>query len=442
MSTGTPAFQLLEIAAAGTFGTVCIVRDLDRGTLVALKVLKETHLDRPRVIARTRDEAAILSKIHHPGIVRVSHLAHVEGRPVIVMEWVRGLSLEAILQPRPQGVPLPVAMEILRQATLALGAAYHATPPDNGTPMRIIHRDVKPSNMLLSVDGELKMVDFGIARGDFEGKQAQTLSMVLGARGYLAPERLDGYDDKPSCDIFSLGIVLYELLTGRHVVLSVHRDYHTQALTQHLQHLRPEGLPREGRHLLRRIIADMCCYDEQQRPDHEQLIRTLDEFQRTFQLPRDLRSWAQAEVYPQFRNRRRVRPIDHPSYPQLAFLERTARMVKFPAPPDVDQEIRFFLRRPDWLSHLDELERVLVKNPHWSEEPFLEALPSGTRSWWQFWSDKEVSTDKVLPLLAFLRQRPTQQVQERAEHLRRHPDAEVAMAAQTLLDACEASRRS
>ncbi|HHO52974.1 MAG TPA: serine/threonine protein kinase, partial [Deltaproteobacteria bacterium] len=242
MSSGTPAYKLLEIAAAGTFGTVCVVRDLDRGTLVALKVLKEAHLHRPRVIARTRDEAAMLSQLHHPGIVQVGQLLYLEDRPVLVMEWVRGLSLEAILEPRRRGLPLPIAIEIVRQVTLALGAAYHALPTRGHEPMRIIHRDIKPSNLLLSVDGVVKVVDFGIARGDFEGKEAKTLSMVLGARGYLAPERLDGHDDKPSCDIYSLGIVLYELLTGQHVMLSVHRDYHTQALERHLTALSPEGL--------------------------------------------------------------------------------------------------------------------------------------------------------------------------------------------------------
>ena len=436
MTTGTPAYQLLEIAAAGTFGTVCIVRDLDRGTLVALKVLKETHLNRPRVIARTKDEASMLSQIRHPGIVKVSHFTEIERRPVIVMEWVRGLSLEHILHPRRNGIPLAESVEIVRNATLALGAAYHAAPVDGAGPMRIIHRDVKPSNMLLSVDGELKMVDFGIARGDFEGKQAQTLSMVLGARGYLAPERLDGHDDKPSCDVFSLGVVLYELLTGRHMVLSVHRAYHTQALDKHLGALQVPTLTASGNREVRAIIADCCAYDEDARPDHESLVHRLDDLKERYDVRPDLFGWARSEVLPQFRNRQRVRPIDHPAYPQLAFLERAARMVKFPAPADVDQELRFFLKRQDWRQHLEELDVILVKNPHWSEEPFLERLPSGTRSWWQFWGGEEVDSEDIVTILQVLGRRPTRAVAERAEHLRRHPDDEVALAAQALLDRC------
>jgi serine/threonine protein kinase len=434
-TTGTHAYQLLEICAAGTFGTVCVVRDLDRGTLVALKVLKEAHLHRPRVIARTHDEASMLSRIRHPGIVDVEGLIRLEGRPVVEMEWVRGLSLEAVLRAEREGLPPAEALEIVRQATLALGAAYHWVPSGSATPMRIIHRDVKPSNMLMSIDGDVKMVDFGIARGEFDGKEAKTLSMVLGARGYLAPERLDGYDDKPSCDVYSLGIMLYELLTGRHIVLSVHRDYHAEALQKHLSHLKLPGVPPSTVEHVRRVIAAMCHYDESGRPDHARVVRELDAVLRDAELQPDLRGWARRELVPLFRNRTRVRPIDHPAYPELAFVERMARMVRFPAPPDVDQEVRVFLRRPDWHLALPELDLILLKNPHWSEAPFLELLPSGPRAWWQFWGGSEVPTEQVVAVLAVLRERPTPAVRERALHLRRHADPRVVEVADQLLGA-------
>lgn len=444
-SEGKHAYRLMEICAAGTFGTVVVVQDLDRGTLVALKVLKEAHLHRPRVIARTRDEAAILSQIRHPGIVAVEGLITLEDRPVVLMEWVRGLSLEGLLRAKPDGLPPAEAVEIVRQMTLALGAAYHAVPPGGSAPMRIIHRDVKPSNVLVSVDGEVKVVDFGIARGEFEGKEAKTLSMVLGARGYLAPERLDGYDDKPSCDVYSLGIVLYELLTGRHIVLSVHKDYHAEALTKHLSALRPSpagghgppasvpDLPPEGLDELRAVIQDMCRYEEARRPTYEEVVTRLARLEDTYGLTSDLRAFGRREVLPLFKARTRTRPIDHPAYRDLAFVERMARMVKFPAPPDVDQELRVFLRRRNWHEELDELELVLVKNPHWSEAPFVEVLPSGPRAWWQFWGGSDLPAPQIATILRILAERPGPAVRERARHLRRHSDPEVARAAEAVL---------
>jgi serine/threonine protein kinase len=436
MATATHAYKLLEICAAGTFGTVCVVRDLDRGTLVALKVLKESHLNRPRVLARTRDEATmlgLLSSIRHPGIVQVEGLVMLEDRPVVVMEWVRGLALESLLRAKPDGIPIAEAVEIIRQATLALGAAYHAVPPDSDAPLRIIHRDVKPSNMLLSVDGELKVVDFGIARAEFDGKEAKTLSMVLGARGYLAPERLDGDDDKPSCDIYSLGVTLYELLTGKHVVLSMQKDFHTEALQKNLTSFRPAGLSADATERLRGIVADMCRYEEAHRPSHEELVRRLDAFLRDFGVNPDLKGYARRELLPLFQSRKITRPIDHPAYPELAFVERMARMVKYPAPPDVDQEIRVFLRDPSWHDKLDELEVLFAKNPHWSDAPFLELLPSGSRAWWQFWGGGELPASQVAAVLQVLRQRRTPEVLDRARQLVAHSDPTVASAAGLLL---------
>jgi serine/threonine protein kinase len=432
---GPHAYQLYEICAAGTFGTVCVVRDLHRGSLVALKVLKETHLHRPRVIARTHDEASILAQIHHPGIVQVEGLVELEGRPVVRMEWVRGLSLEAILRSKRDGLSAPEAIEVIRGCALALGAAYNAVPEGANAPMRVIHRDVKPSNVLMSVHGEVKVVDFGIARGEFEGKEAKTLSMVLGARGYLAPERLDGDADKPSCDIYSLGVMMYELLSGRHVVLSVHREYHTEALKKNLALLKPPGLSPAATEAVRRAIASMCKYDEFDRPNHQQVADDLEQIQQQFGLAPDLPGWAQRELVPLFKNRSRIRPIDHPSYPDLAFVERQASTVRSPAPPDVDQQIRAFLKRADWEQRLDELELTLLENPHWSEAPFLELLPNGSRSWWQFWGAGDLPADKVIAILRLLRQRPTAAVRERAQQLRRHTDPRVAQAADQIFTA-------
>lgn len=432
---GPHAYQLMEICAAGTFGTVCVVRDLNTGGLVALKVLKEAHLHRPRVIARTHDEASMLRLIHHPGIVQVEGLVEIEGRPVVRMEWVRGLSLEGLLRAKRDGLPPAEALESVRQATSALGAAYHAIPAGRTSPMKIIHRDVKPSNMLMSVDGLVKVVDFGIARGEFEGKEAKTLSMVLGARGYLAPERLDGHDDKPTCDIYSLGIVLYEMLTGRHVVLSVHKDYHDEALNKHLGHMKLPGLAPPGAERVRKLIAWMCEYHEAARPSHEQVVHELESICRDHGLRPDLAGWARRELVPLFRTRSRMRPIDHPAYPDLAFVERNARAVRFPAPPDVDQDVRVMLRRPDWHTRLDEIDLMLLKNPHWSEAPFLELLPAGPKVWWQFWGTPELTPEQIAAVLHLLRDRPTSAVRERAALLRKHADPRVAEAADTILAA-------
>lgn len=428
------AYRLVEISAAGTFGTVCIAHDLSQGRLIALKVLKESHLHRPRVLARTRDEAALMAQLDDPHIVHVEGLVTIEDRPVLVLEWVRGLSLEQILRAKREGLPMPVAVDLIRRAAMALGTAY-TTPDGTGKPMKVIHRDVKPSNMLLSVDGEFKLVDFGIARGEFEGKEAQTLSMVLGARGYLAPERLDGYDDKPSCDVYSLGICMYEFLAGRHIVLSVHKDFHSEALQKHLDALQPEGLSEEGTTRLREILRGMCEYDEAERPGYDELVQQFDDFLATYDIQPDLKGYAREHVLPLFRDRHRVRPIDHPAYPELAFVERNARSGHWNTPPNVDADVRAFLARPDWYEQREELEVMLLKNPHWSPAPLLEMLPKGDRAWWQFWGGEEPPSEQTTYLLGLLKEKPDAPVKERCKRLLQHSDAAVAQAAQQVLHA-------
>jgi len=431
MSDNPLAYRLVEISAAGTFGTVCVAQDLSRGTLVALKVLKAAHLHRPRVLARTRDEAALLTKLDHPNIVQIEDMVTLEERPVMVLEWVRGLSMEQVVRAHPDGMPAPEAIEIVRLATDALGAAY-STPDSSGNPMHVIHRDIKPSNMLLSVDGEVKLVDFGIARGEFEGKEAQTLSMVLGARGYLAPERLDGDDDKPSCDVYSLGICLYEFLAGRHIVLSVHKDFHAEALQKHLTALKLPGVPESAQNKLRTVLSAMCDYHEHKRPGHAELVAQLDEVLSLLDRQPDLPSYARRTVLPLFRDRKRVRPIDHPAYPELAFVERNARGQTWQTPADVDEKLRAMLKAKDWYANRAEIEAELTKNPHWTATPFLEVLPSGNKAWWQFWG-ADLPADQAVYLLRLLQERPTPAVKERATALVQHSDPAVAQAAQQVL---------
>ncbi|MCA9571040.1 MAG: serine/threonine protein kinase, partial [Myxococcales bacterium] len=185
-------FQIVQVTAAGTFGTVCVAFDWTSKRFYALKVLKERFKTHEKVLARSRDEAAMLAAMDHPNILQVHELFHVDERPVIVMEWIQGCSLQDLVDCSTTGLPAATALEIVRQGCLALDAAYNAPEPHTGQPMRIIHRDLKPSNMLLSLRGVVKVVDFGIAKAAFGGRESKTVSMVLGSRDYMAPERLDG----------------------------------------------------------------------------------------------------------------------------------------------------------------------------------------------------------------------------------------------------------
>ena len=208
-------YRLLRVLATGGMGRVWVARNEATGAEVALKVLRrgDAEVDQEaRLEERFRQEARLSAMVAHRSIVRVFDLVEEEGALVLVMELLRGETLHAYVQ-RLGARPADEAVAIV---TPVLGALAHAH--DCG----LVHRDVSPANVFLAVepDGHVapKLVDFGIAKtrdGASSGSAVQTVTGdVLGTPRYVAPERIRGQDVDGRADLFSAGVVLYEVLTG------------------------------------------------------------------------------------------------------------------------------------------------------------------------------------------------------------------------------------
>ncbi len=314
MNRAAGPFEILEILGEGSFGTVCVARvagdPLRRK--VALKILKGAYARNQKILNRTRDEARLLSRISHPNIVRVERLMDVGGRPVVVMEHVQGVSLDQLLLRFKQGIPPAVAIEIMRQTCLALQVAYNDVASDDGRPLRVIHRDIKPSNVMLSIHGEVKVCDFGIAKGEFEGREAETESVVMGSRPYMAPERLDGVSDSPSVDVYSAGMSLFELLTGRTMSLSINPVTHDQAMNRQLKFIQVDGMSSVALDDLRGAIKRMCAYDRDYRPSSSDAARQLEQIMYAIDPNHriGLEEFARTTVMPIYESRPRITPDD------------------------------------------------------------------------------------------------------------------------------------
>lgn len=212
-------YELLELLGAGGFGEVYRARYLGPMGFVrdvAIKLLHNGVDERAQPVERLRDEARILGMLSHPNIVQVLRPAVIEGRWAIVMEHCEGVSLSAFVgdehAPPPQTMPQLCVLETLEIVAGALLHAYEARGPD-GAPLRVLHRDLKPSNLHLTLTGHLKLLDFGVAHGLFDGREAATDMIVMGTLSYMAPERLRG-EDSPAGDVFALGVTAVELITG------------------------------------------------------------------------------------------------------------------------------------------------------------------------------------------------------------------------------------
>ena len=247
---------------------------------VAIKLM--CNEDVPEIaIRRFRDEARILGLVRDRAIVNVDPPTRLAGRWAVVMEYVDGASLQQLMKLGP--MPPQVVAEIVQEVARALDKVYRQPGP-NGEPLRLLHRDIKPANIQVTPDGEVKILDFGIAKADFESREAETRAYIGGTRGFIAPERLEGIDG-PEADIFSLGVTAHWLLLGKRP---------TRRQMMGLEPPDPEHLDREGRRMLS-LATQMRSVRIDNRPSARDVEELCAELCRHAKGP-SLRRWAETEV--------------------------------------------------------------------------------------------------------------------------------------------------
>jgi predicted ATPase len=204
-------YTVIALLGSGGMGEVYRARDGRLGRDVALKVLRRTRADdSDEALDRLLREATLASSLNHPNIVTIYETGTVGDDRYIAMELVEGTSLRQLAE---TGLPLDRAVAIARQIAEALAVAHNAS---------IVHRDIKPENVMVRPDGYVKLLDFGLAREHSQmaplgptGRGTQP-GMVMGTVGYMAPEQARGETAAPEADIFAFGVLLYEILSGRH----------------------------------------------------------------------------------------------------------------------------------------------------------------------------------------------------------------------------------
>src|ERR671921_2723299 len=222
-------------ARIGTGGMSSVYRAIDE-TLerrVAIKLMNREIADHPDQLERFRREARAVAQLSHPHIVGVIDAGEDEGRPYIVFEYVEGETRKERIR-RMGRLPMDEAIAYASEIARALGCAHSRS---------IVHRDVKPQNVLLDAEGSAKVTDFGIARTlEEEGLTAD--GRVLGTTDYVSPEQALGHDVDGQSDIYSLGVVLYEMLTGE---VPFHGENQVSVAMKHvredlpdIQRMRPE----------------------------------------------------------------------------------------------------------------------------------------------------------------------------------------------------------
>jgi serine/threonine-protein kinase len=246
-------YRPVERLAVGGMGEVWRAEDSVLGRTVAIKILRSEYADDPGFRDRFRDEARHAAMLAHPNVTQVYDFYEGDGDelPYIVMELVTGEPLSDLLK-RNGALPDAQTWSIIGQTAGALAAAHRAG---------VVHRDIKPGNILVCPDGRVKVTDFGIARVVNQSAVTQT-GLLLGTAQYLAPEQVAGESATPATDMYALGIVGYECVTGRPPY-----EGDNIAVLQAIQNGRTPKLPGSVSPGLRDLIESLLERDPARRPD-------------------------------------------------------------------------------------------------------------------------------------------------------------------------------
>lgn len=307
-------YELLERIGSGGMSVVYKAQDRSLGRIVAVKMMHETFTSDSGFLKRFQQEAHAAANLAHPNIVTVHDIGQDEYKHFIVMEFVEGKTLKEIIRSY-KGDPMPIsrALDLIIQVCNGIGYAHRAN---------LVHCDVKPQNMIVTVDDQVKVADFGIARAISTATQVQQVSQVWGTPQYFSPEQAAGDTPTPASDVYAIGIILFEMLTGQ---LPFAAESHTAMALKHLHTPPPlvselnPGVPTQLAQIVNKLLAK----------------EPAGRYRTAGQLGRILSTYRQ-------RSHEETGPI----YPPMSATQQSLTRPQPPAVPVAEQKTEIFQRPP------------------------------------------------------------------------------------------------
>lgn len=270
-------FRLIKRIGKGGFGEVYLT-ELSTPTgftkTVAIKLLRDDIQGQQGTAQRMRDEARLLGMLRHRSIVQADDLITLAGRTAVVMEFIPGVNQSWIIHPKRFAEPIPprVNLTIIGHIADALDAAYNRPSTVTGKPLQVLHRDIKPGNVRITPDGEVKVLDFGIARSEHMDREATTTEYQLGSLPYMSPELMAGKGASTASDVYSLGVTFYESLARRRFGWAGDSpEAHEQQIETRFQDI-DWGPYEDASEGTRDLLRSMLAFDPRLRPSARQVL--------------------------------------------------------------------------------------------------------------------------------------------------------------------------
>jgi len=272
-------YELIHRLAMGGMAELYVARHSGiqgfERTVVVKRVLPNLTED-PEFISMFLDEARIAASLDHPNIAQVTDIDQEDGEYFFAMEYVHGKNLREVLAPAPKGLPMGMALAVVTGVAAGLHHAHEAVGAD-GRPLGLVHRDVSPSNVMIAFSGAVKLTDFGIAKAS--ARTSKTVAgRIKGKVGYMSPEQCRGEEVDRRSDIFSLGILAYETMTGARAFYAPNA-FAAMARIARSDYIPPTELDPAFPEALERIIARALQKDPSDRhATAEEMQRELEAF--------------------------------------------------------------------------------------------------------------------------------------------------------------------
>ena len=284
--------SFLRTLGAGAFGTVYLAEfSSGRGfrRQVAVKVLLKDRPDSEMFLSRIRDEARLLGLLQDDAILKVLDMVQVNRQDAVIMEYVEGVDLDSVVNVGQAPSPRALA-ELGASVAGALSRAHTAAHPATGVPLNVIHRDVKPANIMVTSSGGVKLLDFGVARARFDARESRTGQFMLGTLNYMAPEYVVTGEVSTAADIYGLALSLWQVAAGDvYGQPKLRENEHVERLRQNLDRIRTTHAQ------LTPILERMMTWEPTSRPTAATVERELTEAADEL-VGSGLRSWSRRVV--------------------------------------------------------------------------------------------------------------------------------------------------